>query len=824
MDNVYFPSFLILLSTISSMTITLLTVPYEIHLETSRYLSAQEIINVSHTCAQLLPIYRPISWKNCMVVQDKRFLSDCYGKFPWHLRYRYITSKNFKAQRRCSWFDPTNILALAIDISLLSTDSNVESTHLDTTYPVYSEWLFDSEDETKEEDEDAWKNAAGQLRRKFLHSTFSRWAFPNLQIVRITRDWEYRESQAATWVLFPAETDHQSLPLESLVKLKHSLIYASLTTNSSYFLSGNFKKLAVEFQTQIILRTSREFFRYSQYFQDIKSLSLHLNYRNTESLAADISLPNLEYLSLACMQPDLLLYIVLQTHNWPKLKELETEHGALWTPSVVMLQSGIQHLRQLPTTLSSVHLILRKLKNFGNGYTPIMALRNDVFEDDLPSIVIPQVTHLTSTMGFLGRAEQATNILSLPGLKCMKIPAHVPWSPLMNTSLAVQNLALLELKTNYTKDENFTSSLFSILRYPETLKSLKHLRIVLNTNYPILPEMETANNVFFQVRNHYKETSQTPSVEWVKDALSGCCFFGNHRDSVHFNYAFRKMLLSLFIQPLKTVPLIRLCQLSPSVSESGWENHFYQACFLEAVGMQMLKVPSLEYLHIDFRGKGFVSPGLYRLLNFHPTLKQALVKVELTTFAALHAPSSYRPFDFSDVETDPEDSDLKREWWEGPGKDGEQETEDEEDEEGDDEDDDEDEEFLDDHKIRVLGENYTTLVFSPSFKNLSIAVYKAQMCRALGDEEISDDNYASDDEDIYKPAKNAIHAEILVQLAEKRGFSPDNITTFSEFPIPKRVQQAVQKANKSSLFDNPQASVYGNGAQFLHPENENGWF
>lgn len=229
---------------------------------------------------------------------------------------------------------------------------------------------------------------------------------------------------------------------------------------------------------------------------------------------------------------------------------------------------------------------------------------------------------------------------------------------------------------------------------------------------------------FCKMRDHYKISSEPPSAAWLKKLFAAPELGG-------FGIAYpvlSKALESLFTQPesLTDIDAVLIEHMHLPICAPIIHN----IAFAEWAVRWMMDLPNLAYLSIDTNGPSYIIPGLYRILGHHPTLKQALI----VTLPVEEIRTSNIPI----KPVNPQDK----------GHSGTA--------------------ALCGSKNKLLYQ-YTTPMFDSHFSSYSLLTFEKTNIH------YSDRVYSSIDYD----------AQILVDVARKRNFRPNMITTFpTGRPIP----------------------------------------
>lgn len=726
------------------MKSTLDSLPSNLHYEISKYLAASEIQNLSNVCSALLDVYRPISLKNCLV-------TPCDDISALWLKHRRIPGKVLLEPLSYSYFLRNAVVQLIIDIQFSITCQN------------------SSKPERHKYKDDLFK------------STLSRLEYSSLRSVRLVCDHTVNHDQYLMKPKYIEQEDFQPF--------LDSNLYASLAFSSSQNNSKNYQlKLPTSFSYPILLAPT------AVISNSVTPSSL-THWKDTPSKSL---FSNIERLSLFYMEESLLHYFINIAQTLPNLRNMDFIMRAIWSYKTVILPNSIEYLKRLPENLTAVSLTLVDAASSVPKAPEFRGL-----DDSLDEIIIPQITHLNSDISLRCTSDNFENILALPGLKSACVFASFPCSITSNESLNIHNLVFLELEASRHFEYLVEENTFAILNRPKKFSKLKTLNLILDTTWNPTPEFKISQSILSQVRNHYKTTKRKPSIKWLTDRIQGVQVYpSENHPSQRLNHAYQRTLIKLLTEPLKAARTLKNC----NVDVWSCEDQYTQMCLLEAVAQQMLKVSSLEYFSVDFRGPGFVSPGLYRILNFHPNLKQALIKVELLSVneISLLTKGAYDlSLDYMLADDYSIESGATSEWGHenkyiyhslyndlhhilGTYLD----------------------EYLDedenyDANIGTLQslsslspildpEDYSTVVFDSSYKNLHISAYQTPSYGTKKSPDPDDVNYYCE--------SSPVSARIYVDVARKRTFTPNSPTTFTEFPISRNVLEKLSPSSQSDLY------------------------
>lgn len=549
------------------------SLPNDAHYELSKYLSALELINLSHTSNTLQYTYRPLSFRRCFVVDNdpQEAFRSGHGQLPWHLENRPVPLKAFLYPQRYSWYYNGDVLRIAFDPSVLTSLA---------------------------------------LKNSLYGSALSKTQYPELMALEIAGRASHAQDMSAS---------PDGISFQIMKEMKGSLFYASLSQPEAGLEPST---IILTVSSHIVVRQADQLLQNLHYFKDIKNISLTLGWHPVDAVPRTLVLGQAERLALRCVDTRFFSFLIDQLAGWPRLRVVHTTHFVSWARSTIKVEENIRHLQRLPTTLEHVVVNLDPIEVLPaetQRRCPTVEIDRSAQLPRSQIFNIPQVREIVMKEAIGTKGEGHHNPIEFPGLKVLQLTIGVPWNRMMNRACTIHNLTTLYLRTEdgYAVDQE---CLFWLIEDFGEFRSLRRLALSLKSADDD-DSLEMFAPYFRQLRSHYKTSNAPPERAWLNRAVRDAVDWAARPGMSAARVGWLKALMACFaLKPQRAaVMLLRMfanCRELPGMLNIG---------LIEALVEKIMELDKLEYLAIDFSGPGVLSPGIYRLLRFHKSLKQLLV-------------------------------------------------------------------------------------------------------------------------------------------------------------------------------------------------------
>lgn len=574
--------------------------PYENLLSISEYLSSSQLVILSQVSTCFRNRFKPISWRNVMVLNHHNKNIVKQNLVPNYVKYRLIPLDAFLKIKRYSWINTDFIYFLMFDLC-----------------------LFYSAD------------------KSFLNFTFLPSLFPNVDKVFIKNGLRYKK--------FPSEDAH--IYIDHPNNLLSSSFFAFIQSELYLSLMRNYpsKKSPFDFSVEVNIYNYANFFGKLNFIQNVKNLNLDFPELINENFIppTELILPNVEFLGIHHSNDLILGYIVDQLPKWPKLQEIESSIWLSVSEMSIIIENRLRHFQRLPQL--SIFKLFICFENFLNSFQDedfqirLSSSRNEFFEirpnSPHPTFFFPQLTHLETEVTLLDLDVSPKCFIQASNLKHIRFSANTFLNSSSLLGLNIASVTSLNLDTGTTKHEKFENNrLILALEHIGEFKNLKRLIV----HYSGLKNRKLPHAFFYpqfcQLRNYYKDNQSLAPLELITDLAEsgtvGILDFNQHKGN---NYKhLRTLFYKVFSNSLDTdhditsfVSQFKQSYFSDAVLSFEIVTFIIDLALLETLTNQLFKLQSIKYLAINFDSAGFVSPGLQRLISHHSTIEQILLNVHL---------------------------------------------------------------------------------------------------------------------------------------------------------------------------------------------------